>query len=254
LNEVRLQLNDQFRDFRLSESLKTIYSLIWDDFCSWYLEWVKPGFEQPIDKIVYEKTVSYFEQLMQLLHPFMPFITEEVYHQLRKQDDDLTVKQLPPAGQPDMVILNNAALLKEVISAIRDARNKNQLKPKETIKLHIQTEIGDTYKSIESILAKQVNAEMITYSNTNVPNCITVVVQKDKFFIGTTTLPDTASQKEQLQKDLDYLKGFLVSVERKLGNERFVQNAKPEIIESEKKKKADAEAKIKVIEESLSGL
>ena len=264
LDEVKLQLDEQFKEFRLSEALKTIYSLIWDDFCSWYLEWVKPSFAkasdgkagepEPIDKMVFEKTVSYFEQLMQLLHPFMPFITEELYHQLKNQENDLTVKQLPPAGQPDKVILNNAALLKEVISAIRDARNKNQLKPRETIKLYIQTENGDTYKSIESILAKQVNAETITYSNTNVPNSITVVVQKDKFFIETTTALDTASQKEQLQKDLDYLKGFLVSVEKKLDNERFVQNAKPEIIESERKKKADAEAKIRVIEESLLGL
>lgn len=254
LNEVRFQLDEQFKEFRLSESLKTIYSLIWDDFCSWYLEWVKPGFEQSIDKNVYEKTVGFFEELMQLLHPFMPFITEELYHQLKLQETDLTVKQLPTAGKPDKAILNNAALLKEVISAIRDARNKNQLKPRETIKLHIQAENRETYSSIESILAKQVNAEMITYSNTIVPNSITVVVQKDKFFIETTTILDTASQKEQLQKDLDYLRGFLVSVEKKLGNERFVQNAKPEIIESERKKKADAEAKIRVIEESLLGL
>jgi valyl-tRNA synthetase len=251
LNEVRLQLDEQFKDFRLSESLKTIYSLIWDDFCSWYLEWVKPGFEQPIDKAVYEKTVGFFEELMQLLHPFMPFITEEIYHQLKERNDDLTVKQYPPTKQANKTILFNAALLKEVISSIRDARNKNQLKPKDTIKLHILTENKDTYQSIESILLKQVNAELVSYTSANVANSITVVVQKDKFFIETTTLLDTASQKEQLQKDLNYLKGFLVSVEKKLGNEKFVQNAKPDIIESERKKKADAEEKIKVIEDSL---
>ena len=145
-------------------------------------------------------------------------------------------------------------MLKEVISSIRDARNKNQLKPKDTIKLHIQTEDNSTYKSIESILLKQVNAESISYITASVANSITVVVQKDKFFIETTTVLDTASQKEQLQKDLDYLKGFLISVEKKLSNERFVQNAKPEVIEIERKKKADAEEKIKVIEESLAAL
>jgi len=254
LNEVRIQLDEQFRDFRLSESLKTLYSLIWDDFCSWYLEWVKPGFEQPIDKGVYEKSISFFEELMQLLHPFLPFVTEEIYHQLKEQNDDLTVKRYPAVRTTGKTILSDAILLKEVITAIRDARNKNQLKPKDSIRLHIQTDNTDTYKAIESILLKQVNAESISYTSDSVVNSITVVVQKDKFFIETTTLLDTASQKQQLQKDLDYLKGFLVSVEKKLGNERFVQNAKPEVIEIERKKKTDAEEKIKVIENSLAAL
>lgn len=254
LNEVRIQLDEQFRDFRLSESLKTLYSLIWDDFCSWYLEWVKPGFEQPIDKGVYEKTISFFEELMQLLHPFLPFVTEEIYHQLKEQNDDLTVKRYPAVRTTGKTILSDAILLKEVITAIRDARNKNQIKPKDSIRLHIQTDNTDTYKVIESILLKQVNAESISYTSDSVVNSITVVVQKDKFFIETTTLLDTASQKQQLQKDLDYLKGFLVSVEKKLGNERFVQNAKPEVIEIERKKKTDAEEKIKVIENSLAAL
>lgn len=254
LNQARTELDSQFKDFRLSEALKTVYSLIWDDFCSWYLEWVKPGFEQPIKKAVYEKTVDFFEQLMQLLHPFMPFVTEEIYHQLQSQLDDLTVKQLKPVKIADAAILAEGSLLKEVISGIRDARNKNQLKPKETIRLHIQTEDITTYKKLEPVLTKQVNAETIHYTSNAVPNSITLVVQKDKFFIETTTVLDTSTQKEQLQKDLDYLKGFLASVNKKLSNERFVQNARPEVIETERKKKADAEAKIKVIEESLSAL
>ncbi|MGN6292380.1 MAG: valine--tRNA ligase [Chitinophagaceae bacterium] len=254
LNEARLQLDEQFKDFRLSESLKTIYSLIWDDFCSWYLEWVKPGFEQPIDAEVYSKTVSFFEDLMQLLHPFMPFITEEIYHQLKEQKDDLTVKLYPAAATPDASILQTATLLKEVISSIRDARNKAQLKPKETIRLHILTAEPALYSSIESILAKQVNAEAIAYTTAPVSNTITVVVQKDKFFIETTTVLDTTAQRAQLEKDLDYLKGFLVSVEKKLSNEKFVSNAKPEVVEIERKKKADAEDKIKIIEESLASL
>jgi valyl-tRNA synthetase len=254
LTEVRIQLDEQFKDFRLSESLKTIYSLIWDDFCSWYLEWVKPGFEQAIDNKVYEKTVGFFEELMQILHPFLPFVTEEIYHQLKERTDDITVKQYPVINKTDRTILYNAMLLKEVISAIRDARNKNQLKTKDTIKLHILTENKATYQSIESILLKQVNAESVSYASASVTNSITVVVQKDKFFIETSTVLDTASQKDQLQKDLDYLKGFLISVEKKLGNDRFVQNAKPEVIEIERKKKADAEEKIKMIEESLATL
>lgn len=254
LYEVRLELDEQFKDFRLSESLKTIYSLIWDDFCSWYLEWVKPPFGEAIDQQVYERTIDFFEQLMQLLHPFLPFITEEVYHLLKERTDDLTVKQLPAAGIADKNLLANGALLKEVITSIRDARNKNKLKPKDTIKLHIQTEDTAVYKPIETILAKQVNAATISYTNTPVSGGITVVVQKDKFFLETTTVLDNSAQKEQLEKDLAYQKGFLLSVEKKLSNERFVQNAKPEVIEFERKKKADAEDKIKLIEESLAGL
>ncbi|MBL7730531.1 MAG: valine--tRNA ligase [Chitinophagaceae bacterium] len=254
LSEVRAQLDEQFNDFRLSEALKTIYSLIWDDFCSWYLEWVKPGFEQPISKEVYNKTVVFFEQLMQLLHPFLPFVTEEVYHRLKDRNDDLVIKQFSPAKEADKKILTDASLLKEVITAIRDARVKNRLKPKDTVKLHILTEQPETYAAIESILVKQVNAESVVYANNPVANSITVVVQKDKFFVETTTVLDTSAQKQQLEKDLAYLKGFLASVEKKLGNERFVQNAKPEVIEVERKKKADAEAKIKVIEESLGSM
>ncbi len=252
LRQVRSELDEQFKDFRLSESLKTIYSLIWDDFCSWYLEWVKPGFEQPIDKAVYEKTVGFFEELLQLLHPFMPFVTEDIYHQLKERTDDLTVKQYPATAAVNKEMVATGTLLKEVISSIRDARNKNQLKPKDTVRLHIQTEQETIYKNIEPVLLKQVNAESLTFTSVTVANSITVVVQKDKFFIETTTVLDTSSQKDQLQKDLDYLKGFLISVDKKLSNERFVQNAKPEVIDIERKKKADAEEKIKVIEESLA--
>lgn len=254
LQQVREELDTQFKEFRLSEALKTIYSLIWDDYCSWYLEWIKPGFEQPIDKAVYEKSVYFFEQLMQLLHPFMPFITEEIYHLLQERTDDLTIKQYESGNRTEPNVLHAATLLKEVITAIRDARNKNQLKPKDSIRLHIQTDNRESYEIIDSILLKQVNAETISYTDASVSNSITVVVQKDKFFIETTTVLDTAAQKSQLQKDLDYLKGFLASVEKKLSNERFVQNAKPEVIEIERKKKADAEEKIIVIEESLASL
>jgi valyl-tRNA synthetase len=254
LNEARIQIDELYKDFRLSEILKTIYSLIWDDFCSWYLEWVKPGFEQPIDKAVYEKTVDFFEQLMQLLHPFLPFVTEEIYHQLKERTDDITVKQLSAVQKTDAAVIGHGNVLKEVITAIRDARVKAQLKQKDTIKLHILSENEAPYQLISAILAKQINAEAVFYTKEAVAGSITVVVQKDKFFLETAVELDTASQKEQLQKDLEYLKGFLVSVDKKLSNEKFVNNAKPEVVDVERKKKADAEAKIKVIVESLSSL
>ncbi len=254
LKEARAELDNLFKDFRLSEALKTVYSLIWDDFCSWYLEWVKPPMNEPIENRIYEKTVDFFEQLMQLLHPFMPFVTEEIFHQLKQQTTDLIIKQYPAVAAPVKKVLANATLLKEVITAIRDARAKAQLKPKDSIRLHILPEEQEIYKTVEPVLAKQVNAEVVNYISAPVAGSITVVVQKDKFFIESTAVVDTAKQKEQLQKDLEYLRGFLFSVDKKLGNERFVQNARPEVIEIERKKKADAEAKIKVIEESLAAL
>jgi valyl-tRNA synthetase len=256
LNEAKAEIDQQFKEFRLSEALKTIYSLIWDDFCSWYLEWVKPGFEQPIDAAVYNKTVNFFEELMQLLHPFMPFISEEIYHALKERSagDDITIKQLSSAAKADKEVLQLALHLKEVITGLRDIRVKNQIKPKEAIKLSIETEQQQSFQSIETILAKQLNAESISYVSASVAGAISAVIQKDKFYIATEQAIDTSSQKEQMLKDLEYLKGFLLSVEKKLSNERFVQNAKPEVVDIEKKKKADAEAKIKAIEESLASL
>lgn len=256
LAEVRAELDIQFSEFRLSEALKTLYSLIWDDFCSWYLEWVKPGFEQPVHKVTYEKTIALYENLMQLLHPFMPFITEEIYHQLRNQNKDLTISQFPEIGKKDPALLSAGELLKKTITAIRDARNKHQLKPKDPIKLHIESADPAAFTAIEVLLAKQVNASDIHIAQQigAIPNSITVVVGKEKIFIETTVALDAGAQKEKLLKDLEHLKGFLASVDKKLSNEKFVHNAKPEVLELERKKKADAETKIRIVEESLSSL
>jgi valyl-tRNA synthetase len=254
LNEVRTEVNGLMEQFRLSEGLKTIYSLIWDDFCSWYLEWVKPGFEQPIEAAVYEKTVLFFEELMQLLHPFMPFITEDIYHQLQEGRGDLCIKQYGAIKLVDSAILAEAELLKKVISALRDARNRNQVKPKEGIKLFIQTESPASYVAIEAILAKQVNASSIAFTGDAVNNTIIVAVEKDKFYLETEKELDTTALKDELLKDLAHQQGFLQTVLKKLSNERFVQNAKPEVVELERKKQADAEARIKTIEESLANL
>lgn len=255
LNEVKQALDQAYTDFRLSEALKMLYSLVWDDFCSWYLEWVKPGFEQPISKAVYEQTITYFDELLQLLHPYMPFITEEIHHLLKDTDQDLCVSQFTKAGAVDTIIIAEGILLKQVITAIREARAKNQIKPKDPISLHIQTSAQTQYAAIQSILAKQVNAESIQLTDTAVNNSIVVAVEKDKFYIVTSgQAVDTESLKAELLKDLAYQKGFLESVMKKLGNERFVQNAKPEVIANEEKKKADALARIQTIEESLANL
>ena len=254
LNQVKTEVDLLMQQFRLSEALKTIYSLIWDDFCSWYLEWVKPGFEQPIETAVYNKTVLFFEELMQLIHPFMPFVSEEIYHLLKEQSTDLCITQYEIPRVTDTVILQQGELLKQVISALRDARNKNQLKPKETIQLHIQTAATKSFETIENIIIKQVNAAAIFYTNDTVSNSIVVAVEKNKFYIESEQKLDSITLKTDLLKDLEHQQGFLASVQKKLGNERFVQNAKPEVIELEQKKLADAEARIKTIEESLAGL
>ena len=254
LNQVRAEVEEMYSQFRLSEALKTIYSLVWDDFCSWYLEWIKPGFEQPMDADVYEKTVQFFTELLQMMHPFMPFVTEEIYHQLQERNDDLCVKQFAEIGNSDKMVLAQGGLLKEIISALRDARVKNNIKPKDPVKLHIISDDKNKFRSIENILTRQVNAQSISFIEQPIKGGITVVCGKDKFLIETEQEMDLSSQKDQLLKDLEYYKGFLISVDKKLSNERFVQNAKPEIVDIEKKKKADAEEKIRLIEESLGGM
>lgn len=254
LAQAKSEVETLFKEFRLSEALKTLYSLVWDDFCSWYLEWVKPPFGEAMDKAVYEHTIRFFEQLMQLLHPYMPFVTEEIYHLLaeRAEGDDLCIRQFEAVPAPEAAILTQGNLLKEAITALRDARNKAQLKFKESIKLFILPESEAAYRSITSILSRQVNAESIQFTAEAIPGSLTVVSGKDKYYIVTDQALDTGNQKEELLKELGYLKGFLESVNKKLGNERFVQNAKPEVIELERRKKADVEIKIKAIEESLN--
>lgn len=254
LSQVKQEVETLMQQFRLSEALKTLYSLVWDDFCSWYLEWAKPGFEQPVDAAVYNKTIGYFEEMMQLLHPFMPFITEEIYQLLRQQEEDLCIKQQTITGKSNHDILRAGELLKQVISALRDARNKNQIKPKDPIKLHIETVDQTPYQNITGILSKQVNAEKIDFESASTNNMIVVAVEKDKFFIETEKQLDTTSLKAELLKDLEYQKNFRDSVLKKLSNERFVQNAKAEVVELERKKMADAEARIKNIEESLKNI
>lgn len=261
LQQATTEIKNLYKDFKLSEALKTIYSLIWDDFCSWYLEWIKPPYGHALPKKGVDATIAFFEKLLQLLHPFMPFVTEEIYHQLRERSegDDLIVRQqhkteinfLKTPYNDAASILQAGNYLKNSITAIRDARIKNNIKPKDSIRLFAQTEDRSGFSMIERLLAKAVNVESINHTGETIPNAITVVVQNDKFFIASEAPIDTTVQKDQLTKELDYLKGFLKSVENKLSNERFMQNAKPEVVETERHKKRDAEQKIRALEESL---
>ena len=265
LSEVKTEVEKLFAEFRLSEALKTIYSLIWDDFCSWYLEWVKPGFDQPISADVYNKTVAYFTELLQLLHPYMPFISEEIYHLLEERKEDLCVKQFKSACIVNNEILKQGAILKADITAIRDARKKNEIKNSERISFQKNGTGDRIYRDekgigMDRLLRKQTNVyfDDSVYFNEDYTvgdkERIVVSSADRQFYLYVDKKIDTSAQKEQLEKDLAYQKGFLTSIAKKLSNERFVQNAKPEVVELERKKMTDAEAKIKAIEESLAQL
>ncbi|HYM94253.1 MAG TPA: class I tRNA ligase family protein, partial [Chitinophagaceae bacterium] len=263
LNEIKAEIEKMFTEFRLSEALKTIYSLIWDDFCSWYLEWVKPEFGKPIDKNVYNKTVEFFDELLQLLHPFMPFITEEIYYQLdSKRNEDLCLKQsseLMSIKRNDGIRLTEISM--KLIEAIRNFRNIKKIKKEDPITIY-----HDDFPYSSSGLNNRIEREKAIISDVKIRgnledqklilNVETVLIESYKFYFDLGHLGKSFKEaiKNKLLSELEYRRGFLLSVEKKLNNERFVQNAKPEIIETERKKKADTEAKIKAIEESLAGL
>jgi valyl-tRNA synthetase len=254
LENSKAEISQLMEQFRLSEALKTLYSLIWDDYCSWYLEWIKPPYGEGIDANDLEQAIGFYEELVLLLHPFMPFITEEIYHQLdeKAEADDLCIKLLTPSqANIDKQVIEQGEHLKRVITAIRDARNKNQIKPKEKIELTIETVSPETYIAFNTILSGQINADIFMDAGP-VAGSTAIAIEKDKFYIKTEQVIDQSSQKEALIKDLEYQHNFLAGVEKKLSNERFVQNAKPEVVAFEQKKKADALARIQNIEESLA--
>lgn len=254
IKAVALEIENLFKEFRLSEALKTIYSLIWDDYCSWYLEWIKPVFGSPIAAADLADAKDVFKQLLQQLHPFMPFITEELYHLLDAQGGDLMPALIPEYGVADNGLLEQGNLLKQLITGVRDGRNKNQLKPKDTVGLYIETADPALYDKISEILQRQVNATELVLSNHAEAKGFALVIQKEKVFVACDIEVDADAQKAKMTEELNYLKGFLLSVDKKLSNDKFVQHAKPEIIANEQKKKADAEDKIKVLEESLASL
>ena len=254
LEQAKAEIAQLHEQFRLSEGLKTLYSLIWDDFCSWYLEWVKPAYGKAIKPATLQQTVQFFEQLLQLLHPYMPFITEEIYHLLAKRNEALCVSELLPAGSFDEALLAQGELLKTVITLIRDARGKNNLKPKETIRLFVETSDTGTYTPLQAILQKQVNAEQMQFTDQAVNGTVVITLHQDKYYLELNQQIDVEAQKKDLQTQLKYQQDFLASVRKKLGNERFVQNAKSEIVDKERKKESDALARIQTLEESLAVL
>ena len=258
LAEVQNLIEQDCKEFKLSEALKKVYSLIWDDYCSWYLEWIKPAQDQPINQYNIDKAFFFFEELMKILHPFMPFITEEIYHSLkeRKEGDDITISKLLDArcqmSDAGNSILKQGESLQKMITAIRDVRVKQNLKPKDEIELQLpvayQNELTPTLKTLQ----KQSFAKTVSFVSEPVDKSISFMVDKMQCSFTTEKEIDNSAQKAQLEKDLVYYQGFLQSVDKKLSNEKFVANAKPEIIEMENKKKNDALEKLRIIQESLN--
>lgn len=254
-NQALAEINDHFEKFRISDALMATYKLVWGDFCSWYLEMIKPEYQKPIDQATYDKTIEIFEDILKILHPFMPFISEEIWHQIqdRKVEESLILAKWPEAKPFDSKITEEANQVFEVVSQVRNLRASKGMSPKEALDLTINTKQPELYQRFESVLVKLANLSSLNFA-AKVENAMSFVVKADECFVPMGDSINVEEEKATLQKELEYTKGFLNSVMKKLSNERFVAGAPAQVVENEKKKKADAEAKIKVLEESLAKL
>ncbi len=246
---------DLFSKYRLSEALMAIYKLYTDEFSGWYLEMIKPAYQQPIDRQTYEATLAFFERLLKLLHPFMPFITEELWHELytRKEGESIMTSALGISAYQNTDksdILNNIEELKEIVSGVRNVRASKNIPQKEVLTLYFEG--ADTYE-YAALLQKLANVTIATHSDSNA-NCAKFIVGTTEFAIPMDAFINVEEELKKLEADLAHQQGFLKGVMAKLGNERFVANAKPEIVELERKKKADAESRIASIEEAIKAL
>ena len=252
LNKALTELEDHFSKFRISDALMTGYKLVWNDFCSWYLEWIKPEYGQPIDAKTHAATVELFEKVLKLLHPFMPFITEELWHKLkdRAADEAIIVAEWPKVENFNDAVLKEADLLFEITSGIRNIRNSKRISPKEALKLTTYSKaispIGESLKKLGN-LSEIKSGEKPDYG-------FSFVVGSDEFFIPATENIDIEAEKKKIEEELNYTKGFIKSVEKKVSNEHFVNGAPEQVVAMERKKLADAKAKVNTLEESLAGL
>ena len=252
LNKTIVEINDQFEKFRISDALHLIYKLIWDDFCGWYLEAIKPNYGEGISKEVYNKTVSLFEELMKLIHPFMPFQSEEIWQLIseRKTDEALVIAQQKKAENFSEEIIKNFETASEIISGVRNYRQTKGISPREAAEIYTNaSEFAN-----ESVIKKLANVSGIQFGTKTDKPSFTFLVGATEISIPLSENLDLAEEKAKTEEELKYLKGFLVSVDKKLSNEKFVANAKPEIVEVERKKQKDALDKIAILEEKLKTL
>jgi valyl-tRNA synthetase len=254
-NQALSEVEDHFSKFRISDALMTSYKLVWNDFCSLYLEMVKPEYGKPIDAKSYEMSVAFFEKVVKLLHPFMPFITEEIWQALKERNDNyLIIEEWPSAKPFDIDLLDAGEEAFEVVSQIRNLRNAKQISPKTALSLFVKTNDRSRLETFADVIKKMSNLELIEFVTEKPENAGGFVIKGDEFFIPLEESIDAEQEKERLQKELEYASGFKNSVTKKLSNERFVNNAPEQVIANERKKLADTEAKIKALEEQLAKL
>lgn len=253
LNRTLEEVKDLFGKYRLSEALMAIYKLFWDEFSSWYLEMVKPAYQQPIDRKTYDATLRYFDALLRMLHPFMPFITEELWQHLydRKEGESIMTARMPEPQPVDMEIINRFETTKLVVAGIRTIRLQKGIANKEQLTLQI---IGAHDHSNDCILTKMTNLATIETIEEKDPAAASFRVHATEYAIPMSNAIDVEAELKKLEAELKYAQGFLKTVMGKLGNERFVQNAPEAVVAMERKKKADAEEKIKSLEESIAAL
>ncbi len=255
MNESLAEIEDHFSKYRISDALHSLYKLIWDDFCSWYLEIVKPEFGKPIDEKTLGETIGFFETLLKALHPFMPFITEELWHELknRKGDDCIMTSTYPSGLSLDANILPEAVFAFDVVTEIRNTRNTRGLSPKEAVPLIIRKSEHYPIETFLPVIRKLANLSNITFTD-DAPTspAAAFLVRSAEFYIPLEGKVDPEKERESILREISYHKGFLTQVAKKLENEKFVSSAPPQVVENERKKKADAEAKINALEESLA--
>lgn len=253
LNKTMAEVADLFSKFRLSEALMAVYKLFWDEYSSWYLEMVKPAYGSPIDKATYEATLGYFDTLLRLLHPFMPFITEELWQHIaeRKDGESIMVAQLPKMGEFDDSIVADIDVAKEIIAGVRTVRMQKNIPNKEQLELQV---VGNAELKVEAIITKLANLSSIVSVEEKDATAASFLVGTVEYAVPLGNNIDIEEELKKLKADLKYNEGFLASVMKKLGNEKFVNNAPAKVIEMERKKQADAEAKIATLKESIAAL
>jgi len=247
------EMDDLFNKFRISEALMTVYKLFWDEFSSWYLELIKPAYQHDIDPKTLTETMGYFEKLLLLLHPFMPFITEELWQNTteRNAGESIMVSLQPKVAEYNDTIINDFEMTKSIISSIRSIRLEKNIPNKEELELHF---LGEHNAEFDAALLKMANLSAIKLVREKNAGDASFMVGTTEYALPLGSLINVDEEIAKMQSEIDYLKGFLKSVMVKLNNERFVANAKPQIVEAEKKKQADAESKISSLEESIAAL
>ena len=258
LNEVLAEMNDHFDKYRLSDALMSVYKLVWDDFCSCFLEVVKPPYQQPVDGKTYNEIIAIFDKLLRLLHPFMPFITEELWHGLQERNENesimVAVMPEPEIGADDQTFLQRFANTRKVIEQVRRIRAEKNIAPKNPVNLFVlRAQKNDDFE-MDCVIEKLCNIPKVEYVNEKVPGSVLFIEQNVEYFVPFAENIDKEAELKKLNDDLAYAERFLQSVLKKLSNERFVQNAPEQVVAIERKKQADAEAKIKLLKEQIAGL